>query len=139
MTNLRSTLGAFLFALAIGLLSAPEAAAQTAPPGGEFQKVSDLVELPEFIPGLGVLYVNPATLPAGPFLAYDREGELVSTVYMIPMSDLTERESLTGLDAADLPVDHVDLHFNAGHPGLPEPHYHVILWHVSAEKAASLQ
>ncbi len=139
MNSSRSILTAFLLTLAIGFLSSPDAEAQTAPPGGEFQKVSDLVELPEFIPGLGVLYVNPATLPAGPFLAYDREGELVSTVYMVPMSDLTERESLTGLDAADARVDHVDFHFNAGHPGVPEPHYHVILWHVSAERAASLQ
>lgn len=110
-----------------------------APPGGEFQKVSELVELPEFVPGLGVLYVNPATLPAGPFLAYDRDGNLVSTVYMVPMSSLTEQESLTALDAADQAVDHVDFHFNAGHPGVPEPHYHVILWHVSPERAASLQ
>lgn len=139
MKESRSILTAFLLALAVGVLSAPDAAAQTAPPGGEFQKVSELVELPDFVPGLGVLYVDPATLPAGPFLAYDRQGELVSTVYMVPMSDLTGQESLTGLDAADQPVDRVDLHFNAGHPGVPEPHYHVILWHVSPEKAASLQ
>lgn len=139
MKDLRGMLTALLLALTVSALSAPDAAAQTAPPGGEFQKVSELVELPEFVPGLGVLYVNPATLPAGPFLAYDREGELVSTVYMVPMSDLTGRESLTGLDAADAPVDHVDFHFNAGHPGVPEPHYHVILWHVSSRKAASLR
>ena len=51
------------------------------PPGEPYQRVSDLVKLPEFIPGLGVLYVDPNTLPAGPFLAYDREGNLVSTIY----------------------------------------------------------
>jgi hypothetical protein len=36
---------------------------------------------------------------------------------------------------ADLPspggtVDHVSLEFNAGHPGVPEPHYHIVLWHI---------
>src|ERR671925_52643 len=45
-----------------------------APPGGAFRKVSTLVQLPEFLPGLGILYVDPRTLPAGPFLAYDRQG-----------------------------------------------------------------
>ena len=62
--------------------------AAMAPPGGAYQKVSELVALPEFIPGLGALYVQPATLPAGPFLAYDRDGRLVSTIYMIPLADI---------------------------------------------------
>ena len=38
------------------------------PPGGKYKKVSTLVALPAFVPGLGTLYVDPATLPAGPFL-----------------------------------------------------------------------
>lgn len=127
--------------LAAGLLLAPSGArAQaTAPPGGSFQKVSDLVALPDFVPGLGVLYVDPGTLPAGPFLAYDRDGKLVSTIYMIPLKDLDGHRALTGLDASDAPVDHVDVVYNAGHPGVPEPHYHVILWHVPAAEAAALK
>ena len=40
-----------------------------ASPDGKYQNVSSLVALPEYIPGLGVLYIDPATLPAGPFLA----------------------------------------------------------------------
>jgi hypothetical protein len=27
-------------------------------------------------------------------------------------------------------VDHVDVMYNAGHPGVEEPHIHVVLWHV---------
>jgi len=42
----------------------------------------------DFLPGLGTLYVNPSTLPEGPFLAYDHAGKVVSTVYMIPLKDL---------------------------------------------------
>ena len=56
--------------------------------------MSDLVALPEFIPGLGTLYVQPATLPAGPFLAYDRDGRLVSTIYMIPLADIRGAEEI---------------------------------------------
>ena len=41
------------------------------PPSGAYKKVSTLVPLPDFVPGLGTLYVDPATLPAGPFLAYE--------------------------------------------------------------------
>src|SRR6187402_3613887 len=58
------------------------------PPGGMYKKVSTLVPLPDFIPGLGTLYVDPATLPAGPFLAYDHQGHLVGSVYMIPLRDM---------------------------------------------------
>lgn len=130
-----------VFVLALALtVAAPAARAQnTAPPGGDFQKVSDLVELPEFLPGLGVLYVDPGTLPAGPFLAYDREGSLVSTIYMVPLDALHDGHAFAGLDAADAAVDHVDVQHNAGHPGVPEPHVHVVVWHVSPEKAASLK
>jgi hypothetical protein len=28
-------------------------------------------------------------------------------------------------------VDHVSIVFNAGHPGVAEPHYHIVLWHVT--------
>jgi hypothetical protein len=114
-------------------------ATMTAPPGGAYQKVSALVPLPDFIPGLGTLYVDPKTLPAGPFLAYDRQGNLVSSVYMIPMKDLAAHKPFEKLAAASGRVDHVDLYYNAGHPGVAEPHYHVVLWYVSPEKAAALK
>jgi hypothetical protein len=102
-----------------------------APPSGAYKKVSDLVKLPEFLPGLGQLYVDPKTLPAGPFLAYDREGRLVSTVYMLPIEDLSNKDKrFDDLAAPGGKVDHVDVYFNAGHPGVEKPHAHVVLWHV---------
>ena len=124
-----------------GLLTfAAHGRAQTqAPPAEPFQKVSALVELPDFLPGLGVLYVDPVTLPAGPFLAYDRDGALASTIYMIPLAALNEQQSFEGLAAATAPVDHVDIQYNAGHPGVAEPHYHVVVWHISPEAAAGLR
>jgi hypothetical protein len=122
------------------LTSAATGGAQTkAQPAEPFQKVSALVDLPDFIPGLGVLYVDPATLPAGPFLAYDKDGTLVSSVYMIPLAALAEHQNFEGLGAADASVDHVDIQYNAGHPGVAEPHYHVVVWHVTPEKAAELR
>lgn len=132
-----------LFVLCLSFLgdgAKPPLAQEMAPPGGEFKKVSSLVELPDFLPGLGTLYVNPATLPAGPFLAYDREGNLVSTVYMIPLKDINDHKAFNSLAVADGPkLDHVDMYYNAGHPGVPEPHYHVILWYITPEKAAALK
>jgi hypothetical protein len=127
--------------VATGLLAfAGTGRAQTeAPPTAPFQMVSALVELPDFIPGLGILYVDPATLPAGPFFGYDRDGSLVNTVYMIPLSALTAQQSFEGLAAADAPVDHLDILYNAGHPGVAEPHYHVVIWHVSPTAAAALR
>jgi hypothetical protein len=108
------------------------------PPGGKYKKVSTLVPLPAFVPGLGTLYVDPATLPAGPFLAYDHQGDLVSAIYMIPLKDMNARKAFTDLKAAHERVDHVDIVFNAGHPGVAEPHYHVTVWYVSAQRAAGL-
>src|SRR5437588_4562864 len=58
------------------------------PPGGDYKRVSELVRFPDFYPGLGRLYVQPNTLPLGPFRAYDRQGWLVSTIYMVPLKDL---------------------------------------------------
>ena len=120
-------------ALGVLLLVAGPAVAQQvekAPPGGAYKKVSELVKLPSFLPGLGTLYVDPKTLPAGPFLAYDHDGRLVSTIYMIPLKDITDKKAFLDLAAPGGAVDHVSLYFNAGHPGVPEPHYHVVLWHV---------
>lgn len=108
------------------------------PPGGKYKKVSSLVPLPDFVPGLGTLYVDPATLPAGPFLAYDHQGNLVSSIYMIPLKDMNAHKAFSGLKVAQARVDHVDIVFNAGHPGVAEPHYHVIAWYVSPQRAAEL-
>lgn len=113
-------------------------AQENEPPGKEYKKVSTLVALPDFIPGLGKLYVDPATLPAGPFLAYDHQGKLVSSIFMIPLSDLNAKKAFTNLKIAKERADHVDFVFNAGHPGVAEPHYHVIVWYVSADRAKQL-
>jgi hypothetical protein len=137
----RFIFGALSAGLSLGLLlAAPQTAAaqRKAPPGGAYKKVSTLVQLPEFLPGLGTLYADPATLPAGPFLAYDRQGNLVSSIYMIPLKALNARKAFSDLTVAQERVDHVDIVFNAGHPGVAEPHYHVILWYVSPQRAAQL-
>jgi hypothetical protein len=110
----------------------------SAPPPAPFQAVSDLVELPEFLPGLGQLFVDPATLPAGPFLAYDHDGRLVSTVFMVPVTDLNPDKRFDDLAAPGGDVDHVDIYFNAGHPGVEVPHAHLVLWHVPAADEASV-
>lgn len=108
---------------------------EKAPPPAPYQEVCKLVKLPCFLPGLGTLYVNPKALPAGPFLAYDHKNRLVSTIYMIPLSDLDSHKMFKNLPAPSGKVDHVSLYFNAGHPGVPMPHYHIILWHSKMGEA----
>jgi Putative peptidoglycan binding domain len=110
-----------------------------APPGGDYKKLSALAQLPDYFPGLGMLYVNPATLPAGPFLAYDRQGNLVSSVYMIPLRDLRAGTAFNTLAVAKAPTDHVDIYYNNGHAGVPDPHYHIVLWYISPEQAEALK
>jgi hypothetical protein len=134
LTALAGVLGAGM------LLASPDAVAaqRKAPPGDPYQPVSKLVPLPEFVPGLGTLYVDPATLPAGPFLAYDHQGNLVSSIYMIPLKDMNAHKAFSNLKIAQERADHVDIVYNAGHPGVAEPHYHIIVWYVSAAHAAQL-
>jgi hypothetical protein len=126
-------------ALAASLcLASPLAAQEQAPPPDNYKKVSELVKLPDFLPGLGQLYVDPNTLPAGPFLAYDHDGKLVSTIYMVPVEDLNPDKRFDDLAAPGGNVDHVDIYFNAGHPGVEKPHAHLVLWHVPAADEASV-
>ncbi|MGH7620210.1 MAG: DUF5602 domain-containing protein [Gemmatimonadaceae bacterium] len=139
MKRLTATSLAALMGAAMVVAFAGTAAAQRkSPPGGTYQMVSKLVPLPDFIPGLGTLYVDPKTLPAGPFLAYDHQGSLVSTIYMIPLKDMNAQKSFNDLKVGQERVDHVDVVFNAGHPGVAEPHYHIILWYISPARAAQL-
>ena len=105
----------------------------TKSPPADFKKVSQLVKLPDFIPGMGTLYVEPSTLPVGPFLGYDRAGKLVNVIYMVPMKDLEAHRNFEALGGAvkGLKVDHTAIQFNPGHPGVEEPHYHVTQWLIS--------
>jgi len=128
---MRTAFATLALIAAFGLPASAADQVQKAPPSGAFKKVSDLVKIPDFLPGLGQLYVDPKTLPAGPFLAYDREGRLVSTVYMLPIEDLSNKDKrFEDLAAPGGKVDHVDVYFNAGHPGVEKPHSHIVLWHV---------
>ncbi|MEI6557596.1 MAG: hypothetical protein WCO00_04255 [Rhodospirillaceae bacterium] len=114
-------------------------AKEAMPPAGTVS-VHTAIGLPEFLPGLGKLFVDPKTLPVGPYLAYDREGkQLVSTIYMVPLKTFDGHLRLDGLKTSGRPVDHVDMSFNPGHPGVAEPHYHIVLWHVSGAAAAAVK
>lgn len=135
----RLTLTALTIGLGLLFMSPDTATAQSkAPPGGAYKEVSTLVPLPNFIPGLGTLYVDPTTLPAGPFLAYDRQGNLVSSIYMIPLADMNVHKGFNGLKVAQERADHVDIVYNAGHPGVAEPHYHMIVWYIDPQSASRL-
>ena len=126
------TMGAIAgLALSVPLLlvsPAVSAAGITTSPPASFKKVSSLVKLPDFLPGLGTLYVDPATLPVGPFLGYNHKGELVNITYMVPLKDIDGHKNFEALGtvAAGVKLDHTDIQYNPGHPGVEEPHYHVV-------------
>ncbi|MEO8506900.1 MAG: hypothetical protein ABI593_04650 [Betaproteobacteria bacterium] len=105
-------------------------------PPANFKKVSTLVQLPEYLPGLGVLYVDPVTLPLGPFLGYDKKGQLVNVVYMVPLKDLNGHKNFAdkGANLGDLKINHTDFTYNPGHPGVEEPHYHVVQWLITKQR-----
>jgi hypothetical protein len=57
---------------------------------------------------------------------------------MIPTKDIESQKKFDDLEVGAAKVVDVDMYYNAGHPGVEEPHYHVVLWHV-AEGDAKLQ
>ncbi|HLZ05359.1 MAG TPA: hypothetical protein VKR55_24825 [Bradyrhizobium sp.] len=100
-----------------------------------YKRLSDLVNFPKFFPGLGILFVKPDTLPLGPFLCFDRNDRLIATLYMVSIKDIEDHKSFEApAPAFAAKVDHITHYFNAGHPGMDMPHYHVVLWHVSKQE-----
>lgn len=124
-----SYMAAAIAVIAAFWLATASSAAEN-PPGSPFKKVSQLVALPDYVPGLGTLYVDPATLPVGPFLGYNRDGKLSQITYMIPMKDINNYKNFKGLATfkEGLKIKRTDIAFNPGHPGVAEPHYHITLW-----------
>jgi len=45
------------------------------------------------------------------------------------------KKKFAGLDVAGSATTSVDMYYNAGHPGVNEPHYHIVLWHVDPMSA----
>ena len=121
----------------VALLLAPSLPAQNtaANAPANFKKVSTLVRLPDWLPGLGTLYVDPASLPAGPYLGYNHKGQLVNVTYMLSSKELEQHKDWNDLGQKianlDLKVDHTSVNFNPGHPGLQEPHYHITEWLIT--------
>ena len=140
MRSMKSLLLATAGALALSAVPAlaSNINVDKAPPPAPYKKVSQLVKLPDFLPGIGTLYVDPKTLPDGPFLAYDHKGSLVSTIFMIPLKVFDAHQAIGSLKAPGGKVDHVSIYYNAGHPGVEVPHYHIVLWHVSKKGEAAV-
>ena len=55
------------------------------------------------------MFVDPTTLPAGPFLGYDHDGKLVTTTYMIPLSMMKPDMDIKALKTPAGKVDHVEI------------------------------
>lgn len=134
MTKILTLAAGLLIASPLPSLAHDVEALRQSPPPAPYIQVSEALPLPEFIPGLGILFVAPDTLPAGPFLAYDREGQLSATVYMTPLEELQNGVSFDDLVIGDHQVSSVDIYYNAGHPGVEMPHAHVVLFHDEGAK-----
>jgi hypothetical protein len=61
---------------------------------------------------------------------------------MVPLKSIEARknfETLGGV-AAGLKLDHTDIQYNPGHPGVEEPHYHIVQWLIGpAEVKAQMK
>jgi BON domain len=76
--------------------------------------------------------------PQGPFMAYDRSERLVATIYTISMRDLAQR-GLDDLRTTGRSIDHVAIYSMPALPDVPDPQYHIVLWHVTRADEAALR
>jgi len=136
-----------LVVLGLGLVMAQMMNVMKSPPGDPYVNVSDALKgaLPNFIPGLGTLYVDAKKLPEGPFLAYDRSGKLIKVVFMVPLENLGPgKKNYVGVGADALKAiglakyDHVNIIGSGPHPGVEKPHVHFefVLASIEEEKKA---
>lgn len=138
--TLTSRLLGGLAVLALLLVTGSWAAAQDltqSPPPEPYVGVATILPLPDFIPGVGALFIDPANAPTGPWLAYGNDGSLIEVLFMVPISAMQDAQNWSDLAAGliaktGLSVDHVDITYNGGHPGMAEPHYHIRLVLVDA-------
>jgi hypothetical protein len=125
------------------LLAVPASAASKPAdlPAG-FVKVSDALKNPgmAYIPGIGTLYVDAKTLPAGPFFGYNKAGKLVNITYMVPLKDINAHKEWmnAGQSAKGKKVDHTDIYVSDAHPGVPEPHLHIVNWLISPAEVKAM-
>jgi hypothetical protein len=121
--------------------------------GGVEQVVNDLVvrvagDAPAALPAIralhplrerlrGVARVEPGR-PGGPDLAYDAQGHVIATVYVVSSRELLDRDTET-LRAEGRRIDHVAIFPLVGRAEVPVPHYAIVLWHVSELEAARLR
>ena len=105
-------------------------------PEGLPEPKGELVPLMDYVPGMGTLYKDPDAPLAGPFAAYDTDGQLVSTIYMVSIDDLNAQTKINQLQTHRDDVVSVELYYNPGHLGFEGPHYHIVLWHIDPSEAA---
>jgi hypothetical protein len=106
---------------------------------GDYVKFTAVApDYPAFAPGLGTVYVEPKNRPVGPYRAYDRGGRLTATIYMIPVEMLDDQLKFVSNETAPA-VDHWQIHYVRTMHGLTGPHYHITLWHISAEESAAIK
>jgi hypothetical protein len=90
------------------------------------------------LPGLVRIEGDSSTRPAGPFSGFNRASRRVATIYIVTMRELAQR-GIDDLRAEGLPIDHVDIYPVDSMPDVPEPTYHVVLWHLTRAEARALR
>lgn len=97
-----------------------------------YRSLSDLTggAYPAFTPGVGAVYARRESLPTGPFLAFDRKGRQVSTIYKFPLEGMASKARFEAGGTDMPPVDHVSVYYGGSHPGADHPHYNHVFWHV---------
>lgn len=135
---------AMLIMLIATLALGAQVMAQTPDVPEGWVSVSEILPLPDFIPGAGALYIQPENAPVGPWLSYGKDGTLIEVLFMVPISQMQEAANWDDLATGTLAalgieaIDHVDISYNGGHPGMAEPHYHfrLVLVDAATQEAA---
>jgi len=86
----------------------------------------------------GLVRIESDGTMRGPMTAFDQAGHRVATIYVVSMRDLSQN-GVDNLRGDGLAIDHVDIYPFSSVPDIPEPTYHVVLWHLSRAQARALK
>jgi hypothetical protein len=73
---------------------------------------------------------SPVPEPKGLFYSGSTQRSTAAGVIWGKWRNQRTFAALAALHSPGGAAGHVSLEFNIGHPGVPESHYHIVLWHV---------
>jgi hypothetical protein len=103
------------------------------------ERAAALIDWPGCWPSTRALVFEPVGDSNSEFRAYDRDARHVGTLFVMTLAERATYSSFSDILLISPPATHVDLCYHSGHERRPEPHYHLVVWHIWPERLYALR